>query len=84
MQADRYDITLLAYDELGPHVEGRMRELLSLPKSYTTLASYELRRAEVEDVEVPHRNTQRQLLDTDALHEQIEALVHDEHPDDAA
>ena len=78
-------ITLLAYDELGPHIEGRMRDLHALLKAYTTLASYELRSAEIEDVGVPHSNTQPQLIDVGAIRDELENLVHrGEHPDDAA
>ncbi len=83
-------IELLAYNRLPLHIDARMRDLLSLLKHYTTLAQYELRSAHVEDVEVKHANTQRQLLDTDALRLHIEDLVHHhegerlEDPDDAA
>lgn len=71
-------IELLALNRLAPHVERRMRDLLSLLKNYTTLAQYELRSAEIRDVEVKQSNTQKQLIDTEAIRADIEALVYNE------
>lgn len=71
-------IELMVYDRLAPHVDRRMRELLSLLKCYITLAQYELKTAHEEVIEARHANTARELVDAQALREQIEALVYED------
>ncbi len=67
-----------AQDRLPAHLDCHMKSLIDLLKLYFSYAQLEVRTGNAEELVPKRAFDNKRLLDTQALHEEIEALVYED------